>query len=76
MTNDSKLLVYDLRSILDSKNGERKDLSHAAFEASNYHSEPINTVDWSLTGRMLATAGKDKLIKVNVFDAEYDDMVC
>lgn len=66
VTADAKLLIYDLRSILDSKNNQLGDISPAICEFPKYHSEPINTIDWSLNGKLLATAGKDRLIKVNM----------
>lgn len=75
VTDDAKLLIYDLRSILDGKSGEKKDAFNAAFQVTNYHTGAILTIDWSLTGKILATGGKDKTIKVNVLNTEYADIV-
>ena len=65
VTDDAKLLLYDLKSILDSndKTGDIDSLHCRAF--NKYHKGSINDVEWSKNGKILATCSSDAKIKLN-----------
>lgn len=71
VTDDSKLLLYDLKSIIDSndKMADMDSLHCKVFK--NYHQGAINDVEWSINGRILATGGSDSKIKLNFVNDSY-----
>ena len=75
-TNSRSLRLYSLKPIFedeeDEDTQERKNVE-LVFEKGNHHFGSIYTVDWSNTGRFIASGSNDKLVKIiSVPDFEND----
>lgn len=63
-TNSKSLKIYTMRPLFIPKEAEYPHSIEMVFEKNNHHFGSIYSVDWSNTGRFIATGSNDKLIKV------------
>lgn len=82
-TNSRSLKLFSLKPLLNciKKKGNLKNLDEGVrmiFEEKKHHEGSIYCLDWSPTGRLLATGSNDKMIKLMVIpgietDEEIED---
>ncbi len=74
-TNSKSLKIFDLSFILDSFNKRafntkekkypnQKEVIGMIFEEKDHHEGSIYCIDWSLSGKLIATGSNDKTIKL------------
>jgi len=56
---------YNFKNIMDYNNMEHEDIS-LTLEQKNHHLGSIYCLDWSLTGRLIASGSNDKTVKLMV----------
>jgi len=63
-TNSKALKIYNMQSLFSVQERDEERQIEQIFEKNNHHYGSIYSVDWSNTGRYIATGSNDKLIKV------------
>jgi WD40 repeat protein len=63
-TNSKALQVYCFRALLENETPQVEMI----FEKNNHHQGSIYTLDWSLSGKFIASGSNDKSINLLSFD--------
>jgi WD40 repeat protein len=63
-TNSKSLRIYSMKSLLTRESIQASNEIPILYERKNHHLGSIYCIDWSRTGRLIATGSNDKTVKV------------
>lgn len=73
MNKFTKKNSYNFKNAISNSNYDNEEDITLALEHKNYHNGSIYSLDWSVTGRLIATGSNDKTVKLMAIPFLNDD---